>query len=242
MINKYSYLLPITASPELAGIVADLIGDGHLQGEPKWRFDYCSKSIKELERFGMEVYKLFGVKGKIRPCTTNKLGKSFLYGVNCKPLARALYICGVPEGEKVTQKFDIPEWIIEDREYFGQFVSRLYCCEGTVDYGAPSIDLEMYKIKNLLPDGIRFFEQLRSNLESHFDVHCTKVFIGSKISRRKDGRDSIGIRIKIKRKADVKRWVEVINYPFDPSKKERILNKLEEKPLNKITFFQNQDG
>ena len=50
----------------LAGIVADIMGDGHLQGPPKWRMDYTSKDITELERFNNEIKGLFGYSGKIR--------------------------------------------------------------------------------------------------------------------------------------------------------------------------------
>jgi len=42
---RYQKWFPIKSSEELSGLVADLMGDGHLQGDPKWRFDYCSKSI-----------------------------------------------------------------------------------------------------------------------------------------------------------------------------------------------------
>ncbi len=40
--------LPIFPSKELAGIVADLMGDGHIQGKPRWKFDYTSYSTKNL--------------------------------------------------------------------------------------------------------------------------------------------------------------------------------------------------
>ena len=54
-LSKYKNWFPIKASPALAGICADLMGDGHLQGPPKWRIDYTSKSIQELNRFENEI-------------------------------------------------------------------------------------------------------------------------------------------------------------------------------------------
>src|SRR3989344_2565483 len=138
MLKKYAYLFPIKGSKELAGLVADIMGDGNLQGYPKWRFDFCSKSKETLNIFGV----------------------SYLYGVNCKRLSKSLYYIGVPSGEKVTQGFKIPNWILEDKEYFREFISRLFICEGSVDYSAPSVKLGMSKIIPLLNDGFYFFNQI----------------------------------------------------------------------------------
>ena len=60
--SKYNPWFPIRSSPKLAGIVADLMGDGHLQGYPKLRLDYTSKSILELERFNQEIFYLMAVR------------------------------------------------------------------------------------------------------------------------------------------------------------------------------------
>lgn len=72
-LSKYKHWVPINLSPRLAGIIADLIGDGHLQHPPMWRMDYTS-SVEELERLNTEIKELFGISFKIRPCTTNKYG------------------------------------------------------------------------------------------------------------------------------------------------------------------------
>lgn len=102
-LEKYSYLFPIACNKKLAGIVGDLFSDGHLQGEPKWRIDFTSKNKEELLRFEKEIFSVFGVKGKIRKCTTNKFGTSYNYGVNFKAIARTLFVAGVPAGNKVLQ-------------------------------------------------------------------------------------------------------------------------------------------
>ena len=47
-LKNYIHLFPIRGSERLEGIIADLTGDGHFQGEPKYRLDYCSKNINEL--------------------------------------------------------------------------------------------------------------------------------------------------------------------------------------------------
>ena len=44
-LSFYNHWFPLKSSPRLAGIIADLFGDGHLQGEPRWRIDYTSKRL-----------------------------------------------------------------------------------------------------------------------------------------------------------------------------------------------------
>lgn len=52
VLEKYDSWFPVYLSPELAGVIGDIMGDGHLQGVSKWRLDYTSKSLDELNRFG----------------------------------------------------------------------------------------------------------------------------------------------------------------------------------------------
>ncbi len=48
VLKNYSKWFPVKASSDLAGIVADLMGDGSLQAPKLWRFDFASKSPREL--------------------------------------------------------------------------------------------------------------------------------------------------------------------------------------------------
>jgi len=80
--------------------------------------DYTSKSKKELRRFSNQIYLLFKIKSKIRPNNGNKFGETFNLGINNKLLGRILNQLGVPYGAKVLKEFLIPEWILEDKEYF----------------------------------------------------------------------------------------------------------------------------
>jgi hypothetical protein len=155
-LSKYTNWFPLIASSELAGIVADLMGDGHLQGKEKYRMDFTSNSITELERFNNMIYKLFKVKGKIRACTTNKYGTMNL-GVNNKPLGRTLKLIGVPAGNKVLSCFQIPNWILKNKLFFSYFINRLICCEGNVDLFSKCIELRMHKSLDKIDDGIEFF-------------------------------------------------------------------------------------
>jgi hypothetical protein len=105
-----------------AGLVADLIGNGHLQGPPKWRMDYCSRDEIELERFKKDISNLFGYEGRIRPNRTNKLGISFNLGINNRVIAKKFFAAGVPAGRKTKQCFLIPEWIKQDKECMREFL------------------------------------------------------------------------------------------------------------------------
>ncbi len=138
-IEKHSDWFPLYSSACLAGIVGDLIADGHIQGDPKWRIDFTSKNLNKLNSFGNKIFRLFGIKGKIRPCTTNKWGKSFNYGINCKLLARIIHLIGVPTGNKVKKKFLIPKWILSKEEYFVEFVREIFSCDGYVDIYAKNL-------------------------------------------------------------------------------------------------------
>ena len=207
---------------KLAGIVADLMGDGHLQNPPKNRFDYTSKSIDELKRFESEIYNLFKIKGKIRRCTTNKY-KTYNYGVNNKKTALFLNSIGVPRGNKVLNKFLIPEWIMKDKLKFARFINRLFCCEAHVDINYPSIDIRMYKSSKLINDGIEFFNQIKNGLDKHYRIISTNPFLsGNNI--RKDGVHTYGIRLKIKRKDSLKKYKEFIN--LENKEKSNQLNKI----------------
>ncbi len=185
-LSKYKRWFPVIASPQLAGLVADLIGDGNLQDAPKWRLDYCSKSEKELTRFENEIYNLFRVKGKIRKNTTSYYG-SFNYGVNCKPLARLLKLVGVPTGAKVLRDFLIPNWIVNDKENFRRFIIRLFTCESSRFSGKyPWISIEMWKSTKNLENGLKFMNQIRHYLCLYFNVKTCGPFIYNSKCIRKD--------------------------------------------------------
>jgi len=226
-IESRSSWFPIFASPQLAGVVADLMCDGNLQGDPKWRFDFTSKNISELERFRDVIFNLFGVKGKIRLCVTNKFGKTFNFGVNCKLLGRILYLTGVPPGCKVKKEFLVPKWIIEDEECFRAFIKRVFDCEGcvSVEGNGSFIDLGMSKAENLIENGIRFFEQIKKALKDFFEIETTNIFLLTYVNIRKDGIRTRVIKLRIKRlQSLINFWREIgFDNPVKQNKLKTIL-------------------
>ncbi|MBS3143896.1 hypothetical protein J4446_03425 [Candidatus Woesearchaeota archaeon] len=204
--EKYRCWFPVKPSERLAGIIADLMGDGHIQGNGPWRLDFTSKYKKELLRFENEIYSLFKVKGKIRPCTTNKYS-TYNYGVNCKPLIKILEICGAPSGAKVLKSFKISDWIINNKKYYKSFIKRLFLCEGHL--GKNEIKIEMAKAEYLIKDGINFMESIREKLKEFYGFNPTNIFI-RKYKIRKDKIQTYGIQFKIKRKEEIPKFYNLI--------------------------------
>lgn len=219
-LSKYIHWFPIKTSPRLAGVVADLMGDGHLQDTTYLRMDYTSKSSKELKRFNKEIFNLFRIKGKIRKCTTNKYNTKNL-GINNRPLARIFKLIGVPTGAKVLKRFSIPQWILKDKKLFSRFLNRLFSCEGCVDLKNKYIEINMYKSLELIEDGINFFKEIKFYLDKYFKIKTTNPFLTGWTNKRKDGKLTKGIRLKIKNKNSLKRFQKFISFE-DKDKNERL--------------------
>lgn len=172
-LENYKNLFPIKASSRLAGIIADLMGDGHLQGDPKWRIDFTSKEVNELKRFENEMRILFNITGKIRKCTSNKY-QTYNLAINSSPIARILFLCGVPAGQKVLTPFKISDWIKDDKECFRIFCRRIFSCEGNinryVDRRTPQIRLEMWKAEGLIKNGNSFIKSISRYMKLYFGI------------------------------------------------------------------------
>ncbi|TAL46816.1 hypothetical protein EPN87_04320 [archaeon] len=200
------------------------MGDGHVQGWPKWRIDFTSKDLSELSRFNKEVQDMFGVSGKVRPCTTNRFGKTFNLGINCKLLARVLNIAGAPTGAKVLKEFSIPEWVVADKENFRSFMRSLFTCEGCVSLDGRNsfVEISMWKSVQLLPSEIEFFKQIKNNLKEHFSIETTNPFLSTNTNVRKDGIVTRGVRLRIKKLDSLIRFSNDIG--FHTIEKQKKLN------------------
>ena len=211
-LKDYKRLFPVKASPTLAGIIADLICDGHLQADPKWRIDFTSKSIKELKRFEKNIFLLFRVNGRIRECKSNKLSKSYSLAINCSPVARILYLCGAPAGQKVLKKFDIPKWVKYNKECFREFCRRVFTCEGGLMCDGkrkiPQIRLNVWKAEKLLKKGDKFVNNLCKLMKKYFNVESTITLQKPRLNR-KDKILTRPIRVYIFNKSVIKFFEEI---------------------------------
>ena len=218
---KHKNIFPIKSNPQIAGVIGDLICDGNLQGHPKWRMDFTSKSIEELKRFEKEVYGLFSIRGKIRECSTNKFGKTFNLGINCAPIARTLSLCGVPSGQKVLKNFSIPNWIKKDKECFRRFAQRVFTCEGGIMYEEnrilPQVRIELWKNKKIIKDD-RFIKEIGIYLNRFFNIKST-IKLRKIENLRKDGVITQPIRMYLTGKSVVKFSKEV---GFEGEKQEKM--------------------
>lgn len=213
-LEKFRYLFPIKTDAKIAGIIADIIGDGHLQGDPKWRIDYTSKQISELKRFENEIFSLYGIKGRIRNCTTNKRGKTFNIAINCAPIARIFFLLGTPAGQKVLTPFHLPQWIKNDKECFSRFAQRLFTCEGSVAHEknrkTPQIRMSMWKEERLVDQGEQFFFEIEEALKNYFQINCS-IRKTSLKNIRKDGIITHEIRMYILGDS-VKKFSKVVGF------------------------------
>jgi hypothetical protein len=176
------------SNPSLSGIVADLICDGHLQGDLIWRADFTSKDLKELVRFNKILISLFRISGSVRNCNSNQFEKTFNLGINCAPIARILLLCGVPPGQKVLIPFDIPLWIKKDKECFRTFCKRCFSCEGSTMHEKnrriPQVRLGMWKNEKIKEEGLKFLGSISEGMKEYFDIDSKITFPKSRCIRK----------------------------------------------------------
>lgn len=213
-IEKYQQWFPIKSSPALAGIVADLTGDGHLGSN---MIIYYSKNPGEALRFGRETIKVFDVKGQIRKCMSNP--NTCYYVIFNQPLTRILRLIGVPEGEKVSTKFRVPPWVLNGTpEVKSRYLQRLFDCEGGVYFPEKQkrvrIKIQMSKLESIEQNGFIFMEELR-NMLKEFDIKTTNSWFSGE-NYRKDGTRTIGRSFEIqgtrKNMQNILKFKENINF------------------------------
>ena len=210
VFQKHKRWFPVSKSTELAALIGDLTTDGHVQPEPKLRFDFTSSSKRKLRSFEDRLDSLFGVKGKIRENTTNPYSVSYNYGVNSKPLTRILILCGVPTGNKVKTEFNIPEWIREDKEYFNAYVERAFANDGSAFADNPRITFELRKERSKAENLERYMKTINRFLEKYHEISGS-IFRRSEENRRKDGDVTVGIGLNIRRRNAIKNFHEAFN-------------------------------
>lgn len=208
--KKYEKWFPVEESSLLAGLIGDLTTDGHVQGYDKLRFDFTSSNKKELKLFEKRLNDLFGIKGSIRENKTNKYSKSFNYGVNCKPLTRILIECGVPTGNKVKTRFNIPRWIQDERRYFKSYIERAFTNDGSAFSDNPRITFELRKEESKKANLRKYMETTNELLDKYYGI-TGSVFERNKKNKRKDGDKTVGIGLNIRRRDAIKKFHDNFN-------------------------------
>ena len=183
-------------NPELARLVADVTGDGHLQIQD-WRYltSFVSNEIEEIEAFEKRSKELFNVIPK-RYMDSRKTckgsGTRYQSFIISKPVALFLRDNGVPVGNKTNNPFMIPDWIFNGSlEMQSAYLRGLFDNEGSIFCRNPArwqIGFTMAKNETILDAGIFYMNQIRKLL-ADFDIHCSPVRV-AKLNVRKDGSQS----------------------------------------------------
>ena len=194
---------------ELARIIGELTGDGHLQHKG-WRHQvsFYSKNINEIENMNKRIFNLFNLKGKIHiyKKSSKKVPKATVrYGIffNSKELAKFLYEAGLPKGNKTRNIFQIPEWImIGSDEIKSAYLRGLFDTDGEIHQEKKTfrwlISLEQYKSEDILEQGIIFMQQIKELLNSLNII--TSPVRKNRYNIRNDGTKSVGLKLSIEEK------------------------------------------
>ena len=81
----------------------------------------------------------------------------------------------------------------------------------------------MYKADYLIANGVDFFETIKKYLFLYFGIISNNVYVNGK-SFRKDGIITLGVRLKIKRKKEVLRFVKEIGFPKKEVDRNKLMN------------------
>ena len=222
----YEHLL---TNPELAKLVGYVTGDGHLQSKG-WRHltSFVSNQldeIKDFERMSQELFNVIPRRYIDSRKTWKGSGTRYKSFIISKPVALFLRDNEVPVGNKTNNPFKVPKWIFRGRLGMKRaYLRALYDNEGTIysnkqgKYLRWRIDLKMAKNKDILDQGIIFFEQIRYML-LEFGVKTSPVNY-NKLNVRKDGSISMNMRISIE-KSSFKSFLKQVG--FDHLEKQKKL-------------------
>lgn len=164
--------------------------------------------------------------------------------------AKLLYSLGLPKGQKVLQKTEIPEWIIKGNlEIKKAFLTAIFECEmqthkvqfnhkrNKVDICPVSFSMnkvEEYKI-NLLD----FFNQIRY-ITNELSIKTSEIEKFRPSIIRKDNKKTYSARFFVSTSAEnTIQFSKMINYPFNKEKREALINATKEAKI-KIKNMENQ--
>ena len=164
--------LPLKISKELAYLCGFLFGDGHIRKE-LYSSIFYNEDLNLLNTVNEYLEIVFGQKQH----SSIKILNYKIDGHTCRNkkqhsidtnslIARTLYICGVPKGNKTKQDITIPKWIQNNKIYLRYFLAAIFDSEGCVNLSEPnrqkikvSCSLSM-KNKKFIKELIKSFNSL----------------------------------------------------------------------------------
>lgn len=183
---------------KLVRIISYLTFDGHLSKDLT-SFHFSSNNREELEKLRGDVYYKFNI-GVFKIEKGNGYRNNVLkYWYFNTSLCKFLHSVGVPKGSKVLTKFDVPQWIKDNKEFAREYLKIAYFCEGSKSNhskNTETIKLNLSKSERLLEDGLKFMNSIKYLL-NQFDIYTTNTWI-TKGNMRKDGEITKVMNFKIK--------------------------------------------
>jgi intein/homing endonuclease len=193
--RKYSYLLPLYATPTLAALVADITGDGHFG---KGIIQFISKDKNRALKFATDFDQIFKYKTQIRRSPSNKNVWECLIGGNT--IYRFFKIIDTPFGNKTNCIFYVPNWIMNGTdEIKRKYLQHLFDCEGSVSLqkrNRIAIKFEMTKEISKKENLYFFLSELKKILKE-FDIKTTNIIIRKRTNLRVDGSRSTYLGLEI---------------------------------------------
>jgi len=183
---------------DLAKIASYLVFDGHLYNDLSG-FYFSSKNINDLKKFEKIVKRKFGIKGKYYLNNGGIAKNTHKFIVFNKKICNKLLSFGIPKGDKVAQKFNVPKWISSSKEFSREYLKIAFFCEGSIKEELkrkPRIQINIAKIENHINSGLEFMDTLKNMLKK-FNINTTKCYVWGKRLRKKDNKISKDIRFRI---------------------------------------------
>jgi intein/homing endonuclease len=231
--------LPLQRTPELAELIGFIFADGSIERSydrqkirPK-RVDFISDNQVLRNRVYYLILKIFGVKSK-KHMFRNTQG----FRIANASIARALWISGIPMGGKVSQNYDIPDWIkTSKKEIKSSFIRSYFDCDASKPYkiirskSTFAIRLTINKTEDRIPNGLKFLESMK-NILNEFEIVCNGPYIRkSKIYVNRHGRKTIMLELLIQRQLSFLNYYRMIGFS-EPNKKEKLKKCVREIVIN----------
>ena len=183
---------------DLARIASYLTFDGYLYKDLSGMM-YSSKNLNDLKAFEKIINKKFGLKGIYHLNSAGIKKTTHKIYVFNKKVSEKLFELGIPKGDKVIQKFNVPEWVSSSREFSREYLRIAYLCEGCNKEESgrtPRIQINIAKSEDILGSGLEFMNTLKTMLKN-FDINTTKCYISGNRLRKTDDKISKDIRFRI---------------------------------------------
>ncbi len=197
-VNRCNLKFPIIPNENLVRMVSYLTFDGHLSLKQHC-FLYTGKDENSIQPFRKLIMKIFKIDGVLRFKNDGSFGPSCEFRVFNNPITKLLYLAGAPSGNKTLQRFDMPNWISQNKEFTRFYLQVAFDCEGSIWKGKDGrigINFTMAKEESILDDAINFLTMMQKLLLDYFGIKSGKITIIDG-NTRKDGKRTKFLRFKI---------------------------------------------